>query len=654
MLLGEALILGLVGTAIGLPAGLGGAHLLADVMTRIRAAPLPRVEPTASPFVLGAAVGIGMAPVAAYFPARIAGRIMPVEGMRPTVSTRGGRLPAGLLVLGLAVYAAAAIIVRTSIRGYLPIGLVLPSGVVLLMASVILIAALLTPLAWSVGAMLAPMVRVESVLARRQLMRRRSRTILTIGVLYLAVATGVGLGTTIVNNVKDVRRWYRQTMVGDFFLTGMSTDPAAAVAPTMLDALGEQLRAIPGVTGVSPVRMFPTEVDDLPVVVIAGDFAEAAELPIDLEQGDPRTVARRLAQGEVVIGTTLAQRTGLHPGQTLTLQSLRGPVHLTIAATMISYNSGGLVLCIERSVAHRLLGLTGADLFVIRADPSRLEEVRTRLAAVARDHGLLLHSLAEVRRMLDAALTGVVGSLWSLLILGFVVAAFGVANTLAMNVLEQTREIALLRVVGMTRGQVRKTILTQAGHHGRHQPRCGLGRRPADGVHHQPLAAAAGRTPDPVCHLALPHGRLSGRRARTSADSRLVAGTVRGTPRPADRACATSRASRTRRVQSRYGAAATAPASLSSLASRAALQFVLHHGQRRYGCHRIGPVAGIGRMSGVAKRASPRSSTVLRRAMRRLSTESGARRVRWWRPRWPPTPRPRWWWSVRRSTRSTS
>ncbi len=462
MLLGEGLILGLVGTAIGLPAGLGGAHLLADVMARIRAAPSPQVELAAFPFVLGAAIGIGMALVAAYFPARIAGQISPVEGMRPSVSKSGGRIPVSLLLFGLGVYAAAAIIVHMSIQGYLPIGLVLPTGVILLMASVILVAALLGPMARAVGALLAPLVRVESSLARRQLLRRRARTILTVGVLYLAVATGIGLGTTIINNIDDVRRWYRQTMVGDFFLTALGNDSAAAITAAMPDGLGDELRAIPGVTDVSPVRMLSTHVGDLPVVVIAGNFASASELPIDLDHGDPKEVARRLGEGEVVIGTTLAERAGLRPGDDLTLQSPHGPVRLRIAATMVSYTVGGLVLCIERSVAHRLLGIDGADLYVIRADPSKLDDVHKRLEALAHERGLVLHSLADLRRMLNAALMGVVGSLWSLLVLGFVVAAFGVANTLVMNVLEQTREIALLRIIGMTRGQVRKTIVTQA------------------------------------------------------------------------------------------------------------------------------------------------------------------------------------------------
>ena len=65
--------------------------------------------------------------------------------------------------------------------------------------------------------------------------------------------------------------------------------------------------------------------------------------------------------------------------------------------------------------------------------------------------------------MLDQMMGGVIGGLWAILALGFVVAAFGIANTLTMNVLEQTRELALLRVVAMTRRQVRRLVLLQAG-----------------------------------------------------------------------------------------------------------------------------------------------------------------------------------------------
>ena len=75
---------------------------------------------------------------------------------------------------------------------------------------------------------------------------------------------------------------------------------------------------------------------------------------------------------------------------------------------------------------------------------------------------MLLHSFADLRRRLDGMINGVVAGLWVLLALAFIIGSFGVANTLTMNVLEQTRELALLRVVAMTRRQVRKTILAQA------------------------------------------------------------------------------------------------------------------------------------------------------------------------------------------------
>jgi putative ABC transport system permease protein len=74
----------------------------------------------------------------------------------------------------------------------------------------------------------------------------------------------------------------------------------------------------------------------------------------------------------------------------------------------------------------------------------------------------MLHSFADLSRMLDRMMGGVIGGLWAILILGFVVAAFGIANTLTMSVLEQTRELALLRVVAMTRNQVRRLVLSQA------------------------------------------------------------------------------------------------------------------------------------------------------------------------------------------------
>jgi putative ABC transport system permease protein len=123
---------------------------------------------------------------------------------------------------------------------------------------------------------------------------------------------------------------------------------------------------------------------------------------------------------------------------------------------------GGRTVYLERRAAERLLPIRGVDTFIVRAAPEALRSVGTALAKFADDHGLMVHSFAELSGMLDGIMAGVLRGLWGLVVLAFVVAAFGIANTLTMNVWEQTREIALLRAVGMTPWQVRKMILAQA------------------------------------------------------------------------------------------------------------------------------------------------------------------------------------------------
>lgn len=78
------------------------------------------------------------------------------------------------------------------------------------------------------------------------------------------------------------------------------------------------------------------------------------------------------------------------------------------------------------------------------------------------EHQLLMHSKAGFTATCDEMIAGAVGSAWVLLALVFVVASLGVTNCLTMNVLEQTRELGILRAVAMKRRQVCKMILAQA------------------------------------------------------------------------------------------------------------------------------------------------------------------------------------------------
>ena len=112
-------------------------------------------------------------------------------------------------------------------------------------------------------------------------------------------------------------------------------------------------------------------------------------------------------------------------------------------------------------LAEELLGVSGVDAYIIRAEKAKLAPVEAELQKFCQDNGLMLQSYAELVTYIDSMINGVLASLWMLLALGSVIAAMGLVNTLTMNILEQTREIGMLRVVAMTRNQVRRMIFAQ-------------------------------------------------------------------------------------------------------------------------------------------------------------------------------------------------
>jgi putative ABC transport system permease protein len=165
---------------------------------------------------------------------------------------------------------------------------------------------------------------------------------------------------------------------------------------------------------------------------------------------------------QVVVGSVLAWRLNIQEGDTITLETPQGPQNLPVAQVANDYAAGGLTVHMSWELAEQLLGIEGVDAYVVKAQRGRIDEVESALGQIARRHGMLLQSYTDLTGAIEGMMSGVVGSLWGLMALGLVVASFGVVNTLGMNVLEQTRELGLLRVIAMTRRQVRRAVMAQA------------------------------------------------------------------------------------------------------------------------------------------------------------------------------------------------
>lgn len=462
LLISEGLLLGFIGTGLGMILGLGGALYLNDVMERLFEVPLPTLEITPLPFLAGALMGIGVSLLATYVPAVLASRVSPLEGMRPVSQANLEGVSPWVTFTGVFLLAIAGGLLAAFMNGMLLRSVPIVAAVLALVGFVLLIPATLEPLAAFFTKLLKPLLNIEGDLARRQLLRRRVRTVLTTGVLFVTIAAGIGLGTTFINNAEDVRHWFDRTVIGDFFVRATMPDMASGVSAAVPEELGETIRKIPGVYQVNSARIVSISIGDKGALLVARDFNDPKDLPLDLREGDPQHVFDQLKDGQIVVGTVLAHRHNLKPGQEIELATKEGRQKFRIAGTANEYLGGGLAVYMDRGQAQKKLGISGVDGFAVKCDRPSLYKVEVTLRELAQEHGLMLQSWADMRRMVDGKVNGIIVGLWVILALVFVVAGFGIVNTLTMNVLEQTRELGLLRIVAMTRRQIRKMILSQA------------------------------------------------------------------------------------------------------------------------------------------------------------------------------------------------
>jgi putative ABC transport system permease protein len=234
---------------------------------------------------------------------------------------------------------------------------------------------------------------------------------------------------------------------------------ASVAIPADLEAPMEK---VPGIRSVEKISFIPTRVGSEQMLILARDFERGQDIPLDLETGSVDDAWDRLADGEVVIGTVLARRTGLKAGEEIELPTRAGRKRFRIAGTTTDYTVGGMVAFMDWNAARNVLKFNGVDAFLVRCNPEQRELAATSIEKFCKDNSLQLQTNADLRALIDELVNGVVGFLWLLMFMVFVVASLGIVNTLTMNVIEQTREIAVLRAVAMTRRQIRRMIISQA------------------------------------------------------------------------------------------------------------------------------------------------------------------------------------------------
>jgi len=458
----EGFVLGVTGTLLGWIIGFYGAGMLSSASGELLDMTVVSSGRQWLPYVFGALCGVGVAVAGAVLPARRASRLSPSEAMR-TIA-RGEMEPSNIFLgyAGVTLSSIGFLILIGCVRQWVHIDYAILGCVLFLLGGVVALPTVLPVftnwILWAIN----PIAGVEGRLAQRQLLKNRGRSSLTIGILFIALSTGLGLSCSILDNIRDVQSWYKNSLLGDFFVRAAMPSMATGQSADMPEGLMEEFKAIPEVESVESLRFVNSRSGDFAVVIVAREFKSSTRKFFDLRSGDPASVIAGIQNGDVVIGSVLSERAKLNVNDKVELNTQEGLKQFRIAGVANDYIAAGLTVYMNREQAERLLNIQGTDAIIIDATESGKKVAGEKVRAIAERESLLFQSQTELLEIVQGKVDKVVQGLWAVLALCSIVAAFGLINTLTMNILEQTYEIGMLRTIAMSRAQVRKMILCQA------------------------------------------------------------------------------------------------------------------------------------------------------------------------------------------------
>ncbi|MEU8522108.1 FtsX-like permease family protein [Streptomyces sp. NPDC048577] len=459
----EALLLGIVGSVAGVAAGVGLAVGLMEFMSSL-GMELSTQDLTVAwttPAV-GLLLGIVVTVVAAYIPARRAGKISPMAALRDAgtpADGAAGRVRGGIGLL-LTTAGAACLWTATQAEKAGVGSLWLGAGIVLSLVGFIVIGPLLSGgIVRAVSLVVLRVFGPVGRMAERNALRNPRRTGATGAALMIGLALVACLSVVGSSMVASATEELDRSVGADFIVQSANGQPIVPQAQAALEKT-------PGLDHVTEYKWLAVKVTD-PRGTSAEEELVAAD-PTYAQDVRRATTSGRLADAygtaAMSVGSDYAAEHGVRVGDELTVAFTGGrSAKLRVAAiTSDTNNIDRGVMYTNITTAARYLPAERMPQSVVMFAEARDGEETEAYAALKKS--LQPYPQYQVSNQADykQALKDQVGQLlnivYGLLALAIIVAILGVVNTLALSVVERTREIGLLRAVGLSRRQLRRMI----------------------------------------------------------------------------------------------------------------------------------------------------------------------------------------------------
>jgi putative ABC transport system permease protein len=456
MIIVEALVMSVIATIVGIVLGIGVARLLISVFNAAGAG-FPDTGTVMAPrtIVMAFVVGVGITMASVIIPARRAAKIPPVAAMRPELGFAALNTRRLVLATSVTVIGAVLFLVGLFVRpgGTLGLGLMAGGGGLLIFLGVAGVSSTIaTPATRTIGWPIAKLFGTPGRLARDNAGRNPRRT--------SSSAAALMIGVALVSAAAVFATSLRHTFVAimdrgvqaDFVVVNSSS--FFGLPPTIADAL----RDLPELSAVSGVSSLAIEIDGDEKALGGGDPQALEQLvEIDLQEGSWDD----LGLDDLFVHTDPADDLDLEIGDTVSGVFRNGESAVLTVKGIFDDNAlvGSWLTSSETVEAHSSTPPLTFFIAAKTADGVDQEQARDAMEdALAEFPQAEVQTADEFRDEQASQIDALLVIITALLVFAIIIAVLGISITLALAVFERTREIGLLRAVGMNKRQTRRTV----------------------------------------------------------------------------------------------------------------------------------------------------------------------------------------------------
>jgi putative ABC transport system permease protein len=462
----ESLAIGVVGAVLGI----GGGFLIAMLLNGLLEAfeidlPTTGLVMESRTVIVSLLIGIVVTVLSSIVPAVRSTRVPPIAALRAVspVPSRRRRLIGIVVALLLGAAGLAMILIGLfgSAGSGTAAGLIGGGAVVMVFAVSLFSPHLVPPLATIAGWPLERLRRLTGRLARENAQRNPSRTAVTAAALMIGL-TVVAFVTVFAAGLKSsVAQVVDENFAGGLVIQnsdGFSPIPGGAAVAA---------RKVPGVSAVATIRAEQAKLVDggAGARVSAPNLDVEKTVDIEWKKGGP-AVLRNLRDNQAILADSFASEHGLEVGDRFHLlsQTRHRPGFEVVGEFDSKLGVFGSVLITQAAMA-REFGQTQDTIDFVQvesgANPAEVQAILSKGVETAFPVAEVLNQ-QELKESREEQVDQLVNLVYALLLLAIVISCFGIANTLALSIHERTRELGMLRAIGMSRRQVRTMIRYEA------------------------------------------------------------------------------------------------------------------------------------------------------------------------------------------------